>query len=410
MARYWLGPWVWGAVFAGGSNGWKAPADAIASLDLRNDAQCAGTVTPSGFGLFVTPNAIDLGSDYTNLGTDPLATWTQQNLNRWKSALNLPSTLAASNLREVVWETLTIQSDPTGLDRARPIVPTAGRPDYELWLAGSLVKQKRFDLADSEATPLIDQLKRIYRQLRQDSLDGISLPDHYRKVLGHWVRKYRINYRNFQPADLPDEPDIEPTTTITESFNKADSDTLGPDLTWSELSGDWDIVSNAARSPNGNTTNMAQAASDLSSSDHYAKVTVAATTVLDCAAAARCQSGPTTYIGIARTYGSNDFRLFKQVSGSFTQLGSTVSSITWAVNDTIKTKADGSSISGFRNEVSQVGPITDSTIASGTRCGIWCYGVTGNVGDLDNFEAADLAAAARSLVAPRPAMNTIMAM
>jgi hypothetical protein len=34
---------------------------------------------------------------------------------------------------------------------------------------------------------------------------------------------------------------------LTESFNKADADTLGPDQTWVEDTGDIDVVSNKAR-------------------------------------------------------------------------------------------------------------------------------------------------------------------
>ena len=35
--------------------------------------------------------------------------------------------------------------------------------------------------------------------------------------------------------------------TITESFNKADSTTLGPDLTWTEIQGNLQVLSNRVR-------------------------------------------------------------------------------------------------------------------------------------------------------------------
>ena len=400
MARYWLGPWVWGLARSnnsGGSYGWLAPADAVASLDLRSEPQSAATVTPNGFGLFVTPNATDLGSDYTNLGTDPLATWTQQNLNRWKSALNLPSTLAANNLREVVWETLTIQSDPTGLDRARPIVPTAGRPNYELWLAGSLVKQKRFDLSDPEATPLIDQLKRIYRSIRQDSIDGkhrdvfgnVDL-NHYRKILGHWVRKYRINYRNFQPADLPDESDIEPTTTITEDFNTADQNTLGPDLTWYSYAGTnaWQVSSNRAVRPGGaaDYATSARAESDLSSSDHYVQAECYGTNYPG--VCARFSSSASTYY--ASDVSNTTIYLYRLSSGTYADITSVAN--TKVDGQVVKLHCNGSTIKCYYNGAEKIS-VTNTVIAGNTRGGICCYFATW-ASNSDNFEAADLAAAA----------------
>lgn len=401
MARYWLGPWVWGPLYPGGnSNGWKQPAGAVACLDLRSEAQCAGTVTPSGFGLFVTPNATDLGADYENLGTDPLATWTQQALNRWQSVLSLPATIAANNLREVVWETLTIQSDPTGVDRARPLVPTAGTPDYELWLAGVLVKRKRFDLSDPEATPLIDQLKRIYRKLRQDSLDGISLPDHYRKVLGHWVRKYRINYRNFQPADLPDEPDVEPTTTITDDFNRADGTTIGNQLTWTEYA-DYKTASNRVKLNADNYNFGARADSDLSSTDHYSQVNgynfgdIGGGWETQSGCMTRCGSASSNgYIAHMNKYAGYQCQFSKVVSGTYTDITNVSDSP--ASGDTLKMSANGSLNVVARNGTTKITQ-TDTSITTGTRCGIWVYSyAAGLAAEVDNFEAADLAAAAKA--------------
>jgi hypothetical protein len=341
-------------------------------------------VTPQGFGLFVTGNAANLGSEYTNLGTDPLATWTQQALNRWRSALALPNTLAASNLRGCLWETLTFQADPIGDDRALPLVPVSGQRRYELWLAGQLVHGKPFRLADPEATPLLDLLKRHYRSLRQCSLDGLCSPTLYRKWLGYQVRKYAIGYRNFQPADVPDEPPLEPTTTITDNFNRADADALGSGSegwSWTEVTGDHDIVSNQVGPGSGG--GRARAESDLSSDDHYAQLTM-----VDGSLSGQ-GSGPTVrYAAAADTCYlalSDGARIFKCESGSLTNLTSAIGDP--ANGSVLKREADGSSLELFDDGVSIIGPITDTSITGNVRTGFYRdFNRT-----LDNFEAADLA-------------------
>ncbi len=398
MARYWLGPWVW-------SDGWNAPPQTVALLDLRSVAACALAGTVSGFGLFITANATDLGSDYENLGTDPLASWGASARNRWTSALALPQALQANTLRGALWETLTIQADPTGEDRAPPLMPTtSGR--YEIWLAGQLVDSKPFRLTDAEATPVIDLHRRIYRQARLDSLAekcrdrfGQVNLNHYRKVLGYWVRKYGINYRNFQPADVPDEEPLAPETAITDNFNRSDADALGSSSegwSWTEVFGDNDIVSNQATNPSATTNSRSRAESDLSSSDMYAQV------ALSSHATANSRSGPvarysdsadTCYLFRVRNSASATYTLFKVVTGVETSLAS--GNATAVTGGTAKLTVNGSALEGFLDSVSKIS-VTDSAIASGTRAGI--HFSTTVQSSLDDFEAADLAVAGQPLV------------
>lgn len=391
MARYWLGPWVWES---GIMPCWRMPAGATSSIDLRSVQQCAvAGGAPQGVGLFVSPTLTNLGSDYTNLGTDPEAVLSGVQKSALRTLLALPNALAANTLHDAIWEALTIQSDPTGDDRAPPIVPTVGRR-YELWLEGGLRKSIKFRGDELEAAPVLDMLKRQYRQHRLDSIKGRTPAILYRKILGYWCRKYGLNYRAFQPADVPDEADIEPTTTITESFNTADSDTLGPDLSWTELAGDIDIVSNQARSTTIGSQVLARANSDLSSADHYSQAVIGASSEAAAATTstiARKDSTATlTFYLFHNDWGGNVCLLFKSVAGVYTQIGSSVATTLIAgTTYTSRGTCNGSSMSHSIDGSNRY-TYTDSAISSGTRCGIRGDKTTSGYVYWDSFEAADL--------------------
>src|SRR5207253_2934705 len=66
-----------------------------------------------------------------------------------------------------------------------------------------------------------------------------------------------------------------PETTITDDFNRADGTTIGNQLTWTEVAGTWDTVSNQVQMTgpaSDSATYSARAESDLSSADHYAQL------------------------------------------------------------------------------------------------------------------------------------------
>lgn len=393
MARFWLGPWQWNAVEGDGF--WSAPAQALASLDLRSIPDCAARTTPSGFGLFVTANGVDLGSDYNNLGTQWDASLTNQQRNRIASALLLPETPAATTLDALIWEALTIQADPIGDDRAKPIVPTTLR-ELELWFAGQRVRTKRFRFDDPEATPVQDLLRRAYRAHRLDSLEGRAPANLYKKILGFWVRKFGLSYRWFQPTDVPDEEPLEPETTFSESFNTSNGDTLGPDLTWTEVDGDWDIVSNAAEliSNFGSTARSARADSDLSSVDHYADVSLLqADNGTHPGPCARFSSSANTFY--AATWNGHNFAgthtLYKCVTGTLTSLGTSSQAYTLPMQ--LRCEANGSTIRQLLAVSTEKISVTDTSITTGTRCGIHGYDPTGSGTSsprIDSFSCADL--------------------
>lgn len=384
MARSWIGPWVWDET--PGFTGWRKPALAVASLDLRSVPQCA-TVgpTPQGLGLFITPDAADLGSDYTNLGTgDPRnRTLTPAQRTAWRTRFGLAETPAGPSLAAVLWQTMTALADPTGDDRMPPIVPERQRR-MSLWLGGTRIFEKRFRVADAEAVPVLDLLQRTYRQMRLDSLNGVSPPEHYRKYLGDLVRKYKLPYRQFQPADLPGESPLTPETRLAETFNTADSTTLGPAYTWTEYvnntaTNGFDIGSNKCRGIVASGNPCARAQADLSSTDHWCQVTyflgtTSSTNIYQFGPSIRFSSSANTNYSARATsatgYGVNGLFISKTVTGTTTDLNSpnvnvdgTHNAIIQASGSTIVTHLDGA-----RNTT-----ITDTAITTGTRCGVFGY-------------------------------------
>jgi hypothetical protein len=181
--------------------------------------------------------------------------------------------------------------------------------------------------------------------------------------------------------------------TITESFNKANADTLGPDLSWTEDAGDFDVVSNKAQDASAGLTHAwARADSDLDSDDHYVEA-VLNTSANDSFHGLMCRKDSTstsTYYMFQFDCGSNLVRVFKRVSGSFTSLANLSATINPSTNYTVKLQVSGSDIECFVDGGS-VGTTSDATITGNLRCGLVGFYVTGGtVCTWDDFEAADL--------------------
>jgi hypothetical protein len=189
--------------------------------------------------------------------------------------------------------------------------------------------------------------------------------------------------------------------TITESFNKSDSDILGPDLTWTELEGDLDIVSNKAR----NATqggNHARADTSLSSSDHYAQAVLTANNADEQFGAVLLRKDNTatrTNYECEAAFSIAQYRASKRIAGSFSVIAFT--SISVELSGTLKGSVEGANpatIKTYWNGVEQVST-TDSDIDSGTYAGIATFhnSVASRTIDFDNFEAGDLNATVQLL-------------
>lgn len=203
--------------------------------------------------------------------------------------------------------------------------------------------------------------------------------------------------------------------TITESFNKADSTTLGPDLTWTEIQGDLQVVSNRVRCVSTGTGSAARADSDLASADHYAQVAIRVNTTTGHGGGPfvrKDSSATVTFYMLWIDYNISVHRytFYKYVSGTLTAIGATTNLGSYALGDVFKLSVSGTTLSGYQNG-SLLATRTDSSISSGTRCGVRLYagGGTPNVADAeaDDFEAGDLAAAA-SLIYYQPAIAPLL--
>lgn len=292
----------------------------------------------------------------------------------------------------MVWDALTIHADPTGEDRAKPIVPTVAG-EFELWLSGKRVRVKRFRYDAVESRPVQDLLRREYRHVRLDSLEGRTPLTLYRKVLGYWVRKFGLNYRWFQPADVPDETPLEPTTTLTDDFNRSDNTNVssGAPFGWTEIAGAWEILSNQLKgNDSGFARGVIRADSDLSSADHYAQcdwISDDGGTSRRRGPIARKDSAATkTFYCTCKDGGtSGSLILSKSIAGTLTDLDT--DSISFTTPDTFRVTCNGSSIEHFLNGVSR-GSVTDTDISGNLRTGITGQFESSHI--FDNFEAADL--------------------
>ena len=397
-----IGPYQWRT--DGAFPYWGYPTGASLAIDLRAPAMCAAEGgSPAGIGLFVCP--VSPGDPYLTLGdqaTDLVSAGARSDL---EQRLGLLSPISANRIAGIIYECLTLKADPQGQDNALPIMPNH-QGFAELW-AGARLVSRQVTGASPEWPAIRALLQRDYRRVREAVLDGAAKPDLHRRMLRVWMRKFRADdHTLFIPAGLPNESPVEPETTITESFDKADSDTLGPDLSWTELEGDWDVVTNAAQTVG--TANLqqqtARADSDLSSTDHYAQCTllnIVNTTEVNRGLIARKDSSATlTYYNVDVRdggAGTDSWRTFKRVGGTFTAIG-TNTTVNAVANDVLKIECNGSTITRYRNGASQ-DAATDSAISTGTRCGLSGFRTSGGVAGarVDDWSAADLAAAGLSI-------------
>jgi len=398
--QYYLARWEWAD--QGGFFAWQPPQNAIACLDFRSIPQMSlAGGSPEGFGFFaylnpvVLPGSIDLGNNLNGIINNAKK-------NALKTSLSLLSNITVNSLLEILFELLTIHSDPTGLVRWKPLMPTRAN-NLEIHLQGhsKIISKKLIPGFSSEWNNVKAVLQEDYRKIRQQGLDGFHDKDLHRKFLQALVEKFKIDFRDLIPADLPEETPLPHQTTITESFNKADSTVLGPDLTWDEFqtggADPFEVFSNTCRYAASQTLNAhtkAKAETDLATDDHYAQITLI--NVINgnptySAVIIRKDSTTTVtcyHFDMVDDAGADRFRSWKIEGAVFTALGST--NQTPIANDILRGEMDGNSLKLKVNGII-LHTITDTAITGKLRCGIGFYSnVAGTRPQIDNFEAGDL--------------------
>lgn len=390
--RYELVPYAW--VAEGGRSFWRLPASAVGGVDLRTlAAMSAAGGAPQGHAFATCLQGVGgtaLATSYHMSETPATAGMRSA----WQAVTGYNP--AGATLTDLLWDQLTAGSDPSGAAGPKPLVPGVDNV-LRLYVGGhSLVKAESFRWGHHPHTNRLRDLLRRQFDEQWEAADEAGR-SHARRCLDYTCIKYRVSdWREFVPQRLHGHvPGRLPhATTITESFNKADSDVLGPDLTWTELAGDIDVVSNRAQSVTVNSAVFARADSDLSSDDHYAQAVMGASADSDAYGGVFCRAPGTatqTWYTNDSAWGENLSRLVKKVAGADTTLGSVPRTFTAGTTYTLKVQADGSTVAIYVNDVEDVS-VTDTAITGNLRGGL--NGYKGGSGHLtwDSFEAADLAA------------------
>lgn len=389
--NYYLGPWVWDTSDPT-EPFWRAPNGTVGSVDLRSlpDQALQGTpgVRPHGF--FAVNGSLG-SSEYALLGNGDLRDMilTTPMKSAWQSLIGY--TPQGAMLVDGLFDQLTTGADVSGDTPTMPLVPTL-QGNLEIQLGGhSIVKTERFRLGKHPHTVKIrDLLRRQYARAKGDVDRGKMRPDQDRRILDYWLDKYKIDksdpaaWKQLIPANMRrgHRGPLKHETTITESFDKPDSPTLGPDLTWTETSGNVDVVGNRTLA---SADGAQRAESDLSSSDHYAQLEIPTTPGEAHGPSTRFSASAETYYHF-RTWsaGGGLYRLFKSVAGSWTTLDTLIEA---PVKPFVaRLSCSGSTITCLADGASKIS-VTDTGITGNVRCGM--YHRTNNIADL--FEAADLA-------------------
>lgn len=209
-------------------------------------------------------------------------------------------------------------------------------------------------------------------------------------------KKLRKGIDNFVRAiiagvELFNVPVVGGGAVNSESFNKANSTTLGPDLTWNELLGDAEVYNNKWRNVSQTADVVTRAEHDVGSADMYVQAKVDYTSWANWAVLGRMSTGAanTWYTAAGVSTAAQGIRLFKNISGSPTQIGSDVNFATSEETQYLwRLECDGSTIRvkvGGSTYITE----TDTSISSGQRGGLGAYSAATQV-RFDEYEQGSL--------------------
>jgi hypothetical protein len=411
--------WVWNNTEDPSEPFWEAPfiTNITGLIDLRSvpDMSLAGG-TAQGYGLF----AYDIPMGATGmhcLGGNLDAAMTLVQANTIALILGKPmGSIRARDMRGIIEELLTSDADPTGLTFAKP-VRSSRKLGLKINLGGyGTIVDKPFSTSSASFTATLGVRFADYRRLRAAGTPARTL----RKWTGYdMLQYYGRTGDEFVSQLVPPEHVGDgwerPATTIGDTF----TDTNGTSITahtatgpgggygWSLAAGDaMEIQSNEISTAGNNASNHARANSDLSSDDMHATADIVAIAAVSGRAAGTlirwdsvATPDETFYRARLRRSGANcHIRISKYESASATQLldGGTFTCPSFPV--TFRFEMDGSDMEVFLNAVSQE-TLTDTSITGNVRAGIYLQGENPGTESIeDNFEAADLAVAARRII------------
>lgn len=392
--RWYRGPWVWR------DGEYNPPSGTVGSLDLRSlpDQQAKGK--PDGLGVFVSD--MELPSEYDLLGVgNPKEIRCGQ---KTKDAIpkRRGFSLQGDDLLTHVRSCLMDGSDPTGDSYARPLMP---RSDMRFhFTIGPWSDLELTAPWNAHWDKVQDVLRADFSACFADAMAGrMNDNQQHLRVLDALCHKYRVDdWRAFVMPSLRGEiPGRVPhATSYSDDFNRSD-ESLNAGA-WTEVVGNWDVVSNEASLRTNDSSNcVARYTSDLSSADNEAQADVV--TLNPGVGSVSTQAGVyfrqsssanSGYVFDLQNESASDFlRLFKMVSGTRTNLVDTAG-ITMSLPETLKGSANGSALTGYRGGSSVIST-TDTSLTSGLRGGLHGRLVpSAAAGDseLDNWWCTDLAA------------------
>lgn len=394
MYYYYLGPYQWI------DNSWQAPVGAVASIDLRNLTQMGTAIVQNGVGFFATTDKLD--AEYGLLGQGDLrdihSTETMKSM--WNSLLSY--TPNGDKLVDLLYDHLTLGSDPSGQDASKTLMPTRGNLTVHLQ-GHSPVKSTQFRIGHSpESNRIISVLQNDYREVRDLALDNLNnMPvNQHKKLLDFLSHQYNIKNPEdiFIPKDLPKELPEPHNTLISENFNGTDNAAVGKQLTWVE-GGDgsfWDNFNSHARildpAAGGDLNERAiYANSALSGVDQKCTVLHAVhsrVVTSEGGPVCRRSNSAVTYYILQMLFNNDLMSLGKVIAGVGSAVGSSVA-ITPSSPDTTRLEVIGSNLEGFLNDTSEL-IVTDTSISGGLYCGLYGYHGVADDLEFDNWSAEDI--------------------
>lgn len=398
---------------------WRPPAGYAVGIDLRLEGeQGPPSVGQKNIGLFVGPTGASVPGGYTDLGSQHPRNIRMGQARRQalQSMMGISKTPQGDDLWDVLRWIFSAGADHTGQDGKRPL-EALDRP-WEIRIgtgqARVNLEWRRFSIKLQAARPLLRQLKVKLKAWRDNALAGkflqpiisngkvvgVQVDSNYHRRLANKllkkIRRYGLRLEDIRPSEWPASETLLPeSTTVTDDFNRGDSDTMGMSSegwSWFEYdllgSTNLRIIENQVGCSS-STAGHGRADVDLSSDDHEAFVvltsTISASAQMSVMTRMLVNSNPTYYV-FNGTGAGGDSNIIKYTGDylSGTMLGS--SAVTPSQNDIIKGHSSGSTHSLRFNDVVQV-EVTDSDITGNVRCGVGCART--NIRG-DNWQANDL--------------------
>lgn len=195
-------------------------------------------------------------------------------------------------------------------------------------------------------------------------------------------------------------------TAVSDNFDRANSSNLG--ASWTEVVGDWEIVSNRCQNntDDGATGYYLRYETDVGSSDMFSQCVTTSTQAdggSNTGLAVRMRAAANTSYQMTTRHAGDTIGVWRIVAGAETQQNwqteANAISVTINSGDTIRVEAVGSLIRG-KVQGALVGICVDTNITDGQRAGLNGYNAVGtDVVEVDDFAGGALAADG-GLVAP----------